>query len=239
VDIFHAITEWISAVMLGVSSNYWLFVFLVFLVCVGEAVFILGLLVPSLPILLLVGGLITTQDLPFWPIFLSATLGGIVGDAISYWIGYFLKDRIKTTWPFKNYLPLIARGEIFFQRHGGKAIFIGRFITGLKAVVPGIAGMLGMKWAYFTFINVISAFVWAASHILPGMFLTQWLESIGLSLELVIIFGALILGVVFLLLHYWKRILLFFAPWMGGFGRSLQERWGKPEDASPNDATHG
>jgi undecaprenyl-diphosphatase len=234
VDIFHLITDWISAVMLAVSSNYWLFVFLVFLVCVGEAVFILGLLVPSLPILLLVGGLITTQDLPFWPIFFAATFGGIVGDAISYWIGFWLKDRIKTVWPFKNYLPLIARGEIFFERHGGKAIFIGRFITGLKAVVPGIAGMLGMRWAYFTFINVISAFIWAASHILPGMFLTQWLESIGLSLELVIIFGALILGVVFLLLHYWKRILLFFAPWMGGFGRSVQERWGKPGSEAPH-----
>jgi membrane protein DedA with SNARE-associated domain len=232
VEIFHAITEWISAVMLGVSSNYWLFVFLVFLVCVGEAVFIAGLLVPSLPILLLVGGLITTQNLDFWPIFFAATAGGIVGDAISYWIGYLLKDRVKTVWPFKNYLPLIARGEVFFQRHGGKAIFIGRFITGLKAVVPGIAGMLGMNWGYFTFINTISAFVWAASHILPGMFLTQWLESIGLSLELVIIFGAIILGVVFLLIHYWKRILLFFAPWMGEFGRSLQQRWAKPEGES-------
>lgn len=218
--------------MLAVASNYWLFVFLVFLVCVGEAVFILGLLVPSLPILLLVGGLITELQLDFWPIFFAATLGGIVGDAISYWIGYFLKDRIRTVWPFKNYLPLIARGEIFFQRHGGKAIFIGRFITGLKAVVPGIAGMLGMKWGYFTFINTISAFVWAASHILPGMFLTGWLKSIGLSLELVILFGAIILGAVFLLIHYWKRILLFFAPWMGRFGRSLQERWRKPEGES-------
>ena len=233
-EIFHAITEWISAVMLGVSSNYWLFVFLVFLVCVGEAVFIAGLLVPSLPILLLVGGLITTQDLNFWPIFFAATAGGIVGDAISYWIGFLLKDRIKTVWPFKNYLPLIARGEVFFQRHGGKAIFIGRFITGLKAVVPGIAGMLGMNWGYFTLINTISAFIWAASHILPGMFLTQWLESIGLSLELVINFGAIILGVVFLLIHYWKRILLFFAPWMGEFGRSLQQRWAKPEGESPH-----
>ena len=229
-DIFHAITDWISAVMLGVSANYWLFVFLVFLVCVGEAVFILGLLVPSLPILLLVGGLITELKLDFWPIFFAATLGGIVGDAISYWIGYLLKERIKTVWPFKNYLPLIARGEIFFQRHGGKAIFIGRFITGLKAVVPGIAGMLGMKWGYFTLINTISAFVWAASHILPGMFLTGWLKSIGLSLELVIIFGAIILGAVFLLIHYWKRILLFFAPWLGSFGRSLQARWGKPAE---------
>ena len=55
-DLFHAITSWMEATMLDVSSNYWLFVFLVFLVCVGEAVFIAGLLVPSLPILLLVGG---------------------------------------------------------------------------------------------------------------------------------------------------------------------------------------
>jgi undecaprenyl-diphosphatase len=231
-EIFHLIADWISAILLSVSSNYWLFVFLVFLVCVGEAVFVLGLLVPSLPILLLVGGLISTQNLNFWPIFFAASLGGIVGDAISYWIGFWLKDRIKTTWPFKNYLPLIARGEVFFQKHGGKAIFIGRFITGLKAVVPGIAGMLNMNWGYFTFINTISAFVWAASHILPGMFLTEWLKSIGLSLELVILFGAVILTVAFLLIHYWKRILLFFAPWMGGFGKSLQERWRKPEEES-------
>lgn len=224
-DLFHQIAEWISAILLSVSSNYWLFVFLVFLVCVGEAVFILGLLVPSLPILLLVGGLISTQNLNFWPIFLAATAGGIVGDAISYWIGFFLKDRIRTIWPFRNYLPLITRGEDFFLKHGGKAIFIGRFITGIKAVVPGIAGMLGMKWSYFTFINVISAFVWAASHILPGMFLTEWLKSIGLSLELVILFGAVILTVLFLLIHYWKRILLFFAPYLGGFGKSLQARW--------------
>lgn len=233
-DLLHQITDWISAIMLSVSSNYWLFVFLVFLVCVGEAVFILGLLVPSLPILLLVGGIITTQDLNFWPIFIAASLGGIVGDAVSYWIGFLLKDRIKTVWPFKNYLPLIARGEAFFQHHGGKAIFIGRFITGLKAVVPGIAGMLGMNWGYFTLINTISAFIWAASHILPGMFLTQWLESIGLSLELVIIVGAVILAAVFLLIHYWKRILLFFAPWMGEFGRSLQARWQKPDADTPH-----
>jgi undecaprenyl-diphosphatase len=229
-DILHLITEWISGTMEAVSSNYWLFVFLVFLVCVGEAVFVLGLLVPSLPILLLVGGLISTQNLNFWPIFFAASLGGIVGDAISYWIGFWLKDRIKTTWPFKNYLPLIARGEVFFQKHGGKAIFIGRFITGLKAVVPGIAGMLGMNWGYFTFINTISAFVWAATHILPGMFLTAWLDSMGLSLELVILFGAVILGALFLLIHYWKRIILFFAPWMGEYGKALQERWRKPEE---------
>jgi undecaprenyl-diphosphatase len=227
-EIFDQITDLISATLLAVSSNYWLFVFLVFLVCVGEAVFILGLLVPSLPILLLVGGLISAQGLDFWPIFFAATAGGVIGDAISYWIGFWLKDRIRTVWPFKNYLHLIDKGELFFQRHGGKAIFIGRFITGIKAVVPGIAGMLRMNWAHFTVINVISAFVWAASHILPGMFLSDWLKSIGLSLELVILVGALVLTALALLIHYWRRILLMLAPFMGEFGRSIQMRWRKP-----------
>ncbi|HZY50336.1 MAG TPA: DedA family protein [Devosia sp.] len=228
-EIFHQIADLISSILISVSSNYWLFVFLVFLVCVGEAIFILGLLVPSLPILLLVGGLITTLHLDFWPIYFAATLGGVVGDALSYWIGHLFRDRIKTVWPFKNYLPLIERGEVFFQRHGGKAIFIGRFITGLKAVVPGIAGMLGMRWTYFTLINVISAFVWSASHILPGMFLTEWLKSIGLSLELVILFGAIILIALALLVHYWKRIVLLFTPYLGEFGKSLEARWRKPK----------
>lgn len=231
-EFLHDFSAYLEAILLGISSNFWLSMLFIFLVCIGEAVFIVGLLVPSLPILLLTGGIIAQGHLPFWPIFFAASAGAIIGDAISYFVGWWLKDRIRTVWPFKNYLGLIAQGEVFFARHGGKAIFIGRFITGLKAVVPGIAGMLGMNWGYFTLINTISAFVWAASHILPGMFLTQWLQSIGLSLELVILFGAIILGVLFLLLHYWKRILLFFAPFMGGFGKSLQQRWAKPEGES-------
>jgi len=233
VGLLNWITTYLEQILNAIAGNLWLSVVFIFLVCIGEAVFIVGLLVPSLPILLLTGGLIAAGKLPFWPIYFAAVLGAVIGDAISYWIGHYFKDRIKTVWPFKNYLNLITQGEVFFQRHGGKAIFIGRFITGLKAVVPGIAGMLGMNWAYFTTINVISAFVWAASHILPGMFLSEWLKSIGLSLELVILVGALILLALALLVHYWKRIVLIFAPLMGEFGKSLQARWGKPKTETP------
>ena len=49
-EIFHQISDLIGNILTSVSGNYWLFVFLVFLVCVGEAIFILGLLVPSLPV---------------------------------------------------------------------------------------------------------------------------------------------------------------------------------------------
>ncbi|MFY8030363.1 MAG: DedA family protein, partial [Devosia sp.] len=233
----------LETILVGISANFWLAMLFIFLVCIGEAVFIAGLLVPSMPILLLTGGIIAQGGLPFWPIFLVASLGAIIGDAISYFVGYWLKDRIKTMWPFKHHLGLIEKGELFFARHGGKAIFIGRFITGVKAVIPGVAGMMGMNYAYFTLINVVSAFVWAAAHILPGMWLTAWLDSIGLSLELVIVVGAIVLTVLFLLIHYWKRIILLFAPMMGATGKRLQARWAKEPDphslaAKPAVATH-
>ena len=224
-----SISDYLAAFLQSVSDNFWLSILFIFLVCLGEAVFIVGMLVPSMPILLLTGGIIAQGGLPFWPVYFAAVAGAVAGDAISYAVGFWLKERVKTIWPFKNYLHMIAKGEVFFARHGGKSIFIGRFITGVKAVVPGIAGMMGMQYRYFTFINVVSAFVWAAAHILPGMLLTGWLKSIGLSLEFVIIVGAAILTVGFLLIHFWKRILLSFTPYLGSFGKTLEARWRKPE----------
>ncbi|WP_052951875.1 DedA family protein [Devosia soli] len=225
IEYLHTISAWLETLLNSVSDNFWLSIGFIFLVSIGEAVFILGLFVPSTPVLLLVGGIIATGKLPFWPIYFAAVLGAVIGDAVSYTVGFALKDRIKTIWPFRNYIDLLERGEAFFAKHGGKSVFIGRFIPGVKAVVPGIAGMMGMPYRWFSIINVSSAFAWAAAHILPGMLLTAWLKSIGLSLELVIIVGAIVLTALFLLIHYFKSIVLFFAPFMGGFGRSLQERW--------------
>ncbi len=227
IEFIHSTSVWLETLLNAVSDNFWLSIGFIFVVAIGEAVFILGLFVPSTPVLLLVGGIIATGKLPFWEIYLAAVLGAVIGDAISYTVGFALKDRIKTIWPFRNYLDLLDKGEAFFARHGGKSVFIGRFIPGVKAVVPGIAGMMGMPYRWFSIINVSSAFAWAAAHILPGMLLTAWLKSIGLSLELVIIVGAVVLTVLFLLIHYFRSIVLVFAPFMGGFGRSLQARWGR------------
>ena len=128
-------------------------------------------------------------------------------------------------------VTLIEQGEIFFQRHGVAAILIGRFITGVKAVIPGIAGMLGMDWRRFTAVNIVSAFIWAAAHLLPGMLLGAWLQSIGLNLEMVILVGSVVVVVLAVLIHYWKRIVLLFTPLMGQFGKSLEARWRKPKPA--------
>jgi membrane protein DedA with SNARE-associated domain len=223
-DFFHQLSLWLDSFLNGISSNFWLSMAFIFLVSIGECVFLLGLFVPSTPVLLLAGSLMAVGKLQFWPIYLAAVLGAVIGDTISYWIGRLLEHRLKEIWPFRNYRDQIANGEVFFKRHGGKSIFIGRFIPGVKAVVPGIAGMLGMEWPRFFLINVVSAFVWAAAHIVPSMLLSNWLKSIGLSIEFVIVWGTLGIVVLYLLFHFRRQILLVFTPFLGSFGKSLERR---------------
>jgi membrane protein DedA with SNARE-associated domain len=235
-DFLHQLVLLLDGLLNGISSNFWLSMLFIFAISIGECVFVLGLLVPSTPVLLLAGGLMAVGKLQFWPIYLAAVAGAVLGDTISYWIGRLLKQRIKEIWPFRNYKGQILAGERFFARHGGKSVFIGRFIPGVKAIVPGIAGMLGMAWPRFIIINVVSAFVWAAAHLVPAMLLSNWLESMGLSIDSVIVWGTLALCVLYGLFHFRRRILLFFAPFLGTFGKSLERRLHKADVSHLMDA---
>lgn len=152
---------------------------IVFFIALGEALLIIGLFVPSTAVLVGAGLLIGTGHLEFWPVFLATTAGAITGDQISYWAGRFFGERLKTMWPLNRYPQLVARGEDFVRSHGGKSIAVGRFVPGVKAVVPGIVGMLGMGQAYFAAINFSSGLVWTAAHIFPGMLLGTGLALAG------------------------------------------------------------
>ncbi len=82
--------------------------------------------------------------------------------------GRLFGDRLKIMWPLNHYPQLVARGEDFVRRHGGKSIAIGRFVPGVKSVVPGIVGMFGMNQLFFVFVNVTSGIVWAFAHVVPA-----------------------------------------------------------------------
>ena len=161
---------------------------IVFLIAFGEALLIIGLFVPSTAVLVGAGMLVGTGHLEFWPVFAATAIGAILGDQLSYWAGRLFGDRLKTLWPLNRYPVLVSRGEDFVRKHGGKSIAIGRFVPGVKAVVPGIVGMFGMGQAYFATINVTSGLFWAAAHVLPGMLFGQVLAMAGeLSERLLIV----------------------------------------------------
>jgi undecaprenyl-diphosphatase len=165
----------------------------VFIVAMGEALFVIGLVFPSTAVLLGAGTLVGLGKLPFWPVFILTVLGATAGDAISYWFGHVYKYHVKAMWPFSRYPDAIAKGEAYMQRHGGKSVFIGRFVPGVKAVIPGIAGMTGMDPWRFTVINIVSAFAWAAVHLFPAIFAGTALTLIGTISSRLMIAAALLL----------------------------------------------
>jgi undecaprenyl-diphosphatase len=158
------------------GAHQMLAILFAFLVAFGEALLIIGLFVPSTTVLVGLGALIGLGKMAFLPVFAATVAGAIAGDALSFWAGVHWKEQIRTFWPFSRYGALMEKGEQFITRHGGKSIFIVRFIPGVKAVVPTIAGMMGMTATRFALVNVGSAFVWAAAHLLPAIALGRGLQ---------------------------------------------------------------
>ena len=172
---------------------------IIFLIAMGEALLIIGLFVPSTAVLVGAGVLIGTGHLSFWPVIVVTAVGAIVGDQISYWAGRFFGERLKTLWPLNRYPQLVAKGEDFVRQHGGKSVAIGRFVPGVKSVVPGVVGMLGMNQLYFVIVNVTSGIVWAFAHVVPGVLIGQGLAFAGelsgrLLVVLLVLLGLLLLA---------------------------------------------
>ena len=129
----------------------------------AESVAVVSLLVPSTVLLLGIGALIGASGLEFWPIWLGAAVGAILGDWLSYAIGFRFKHAVFRVWPLSSHPHLSDRSEHFFARWGAWGVFLGRFIGPLRAVVPLTAGIFAMPMLLFQTATIASAFVWASS----------------------------------------------------------------------------
>ena len=144
-----------------------------------EALPIVGALVPGSGAIVALAALVPGGTLRFWPLLISTTLGAIAGDGISYWIGHHYRERTATLWPLRRYPGLIEHGKAFFAGHGGKAVVIARFTPGVRAVVPLVAGMVGMPGLRFYGTNILSAAIWAPAHIAAGVVVGASLTLLG------------------------------------------------------------
>jgi undecaprenyl-diphosphatase len=152
----------------------------VFTVALMESLVVLGLLIPGAALLFGAGALIATGALPLYPILFWTTLGAVLGDVISFLLGRHYHQRLRVVWPFRRYPVLVNRGVNFFVDHGGKGIFMARFIGPLRPVVPAIAGMMSMPTARFLVIDSLACLLWAPVYILPGIVFGA---SLGLAAE--------------------------------------------------------
>jgi membrane protein DedA with SNARE-associated domain len=140
----------------------------VFALCFVESLAFVSLIFPAWGALVVIGSMIQAGGLNFWPIWIAGSIGAALGDWLSYWIGYKLKDTVQHIWPLSRHPQLIPKGEAFIKKWGALGIFIGRFSGPLRASVPLVAGIFEMPFWRFQFANFTSAFVWAAVLLLLG-----------------------------------------------------------------------
>jgi len=141
----------------------------------GESFAILSLVFPATLALVGIGIIIGASDIPFWPVWIAASIGAAFGDWISYWIGLKVENTAHKVWPLSSYPELIERGEQFFKRWGIWSVFIGRFFGPIRAVIPLIAGTFEMPFVQFQIANWTSAFLWSFVLLAPGFTALKYL----------------------------------------------------------------
>jgi membrane protein DedA with SNARE-associated domain len=148
---------------------------IVFLLAFGESLAFVSLFLPFWAMLVGIGTLVTASGLDFWSIWLAASLGAALGDWVSYWLGAHFQHRVAGWWPLSRYPQMLPKGEAFFARYGWMAVVLGRFSGPLRATVPLAAGITRMPIVPFQLANVGSAFLWAATLMIPGVYLGRFL----------------------------------------------------------------
>ena len=140
----------------------------IFLVVFCDAIVILGIVVPAVPILFAVGTLVGLDIIDGPYAIVCAALGAFCGDGVSFVIGRRYGDQLKRMWPFSKHPDWLRSGEVFFRRHGLKGIFIARYVGAVRPFVPAIAGMLHMPWRQYVPASLAASVTWAAVFLVPG-----------------------------------------------------------------------
>ncbi len=168
--LFSTALEWIT-------QHPYLSGLIIFIISLLESLIVIGLLIPGAVILFGIGAIIATVGLPVLPTLAWCAAGAIAGDLISFLIGRHYHQRLRVMWPLKRYPNLVNRGTDFFFRHGGKSIFMARFIGPVRPIIPAVAGMMDMAITRFLIVDIFASILWAPAYIFPGM-------VFGASLEL-------------------------------------------------------
>ncbi len=158
--------------------GYWIALF----AALFETTIGVGLILPGSTIILFMGALAAKGYFDLGDLIWFAVIGAIIGDNINYFIGkkYGLKIFKNGFWFIKP--THFKKGEEFFEKHGSKSVFIGRFIPSIKEVIPLIAGTFGMKRLPFMIWNIFGAIGWSLVWVLSGYFFAQSLDAVKMWL---------------------------------------------------------
>jgi membrane protein DedA with SNARE-associated domain/membrane-associated phospholipid phosphatase len=157
----------IARTILGLHG--WGALAVIFAVPLAESAVLLGFVFPG-EIAVMLGGVLASQHrVALVAAMAAAVAGAVLGDTIGYAVGQrwgraLVHGTIGRIVPHKH----LDKGEAYLARRGGKAVFFGRYTATLRALIPGLAGMAGMRYSTFALCNVTGGLIWAIETTLVG-----------------------------------------------------------------------
>jgi len=198
-DFFLHIDEALKGVIIDYGAwTYGLLFFVIFM----ETGFVVTPFLPGDSLIFAAGTLARdpAYGLNIWLLFVLLSVAAVLGDTVNYWIGHYLGDRAyNIKWIKKEYLD---KTHAFFDKHGGKTIFLARFVPIVRTFAPFVAGIGRMSYGYFFSYNVFGGIVWVALFCLLG-FLFGGIDFVQKHFELTII-AIILISVVPIGIEWWK-----------------------------------
>ncbi len=132
-----------------------------------------GVPLPGETVLIAAGALVHRGVLDFADTLFFGILGAVVGNQIGYWVGRFGGRPFVLRWGRYAFITpeRLGHAEAFFARHGGSAVFLSRFVVGLRVFGALVAGTSRMPWGRFALYNALGGTVWATAAVSLGYFL--------------------------------------------------------------------
>ena len=138
-----------------------------------------GLVVPGETVMLLGGAVAGQGAIDIYLLIAIAWFSAWAGDTTSFFLGRRLgREFVMRHGPrFGISHERFEKVEDYFSRHGGKTIFIGRFISLVRAFAPFVAGSSGMRYRAFVPYSILGTGLWASAHILIGYFFSRSIDT--------------------------------------------------------------
>jgi membrane protein DedA with SNARE-associated domain len=187
-------------------AHYGLF-FLFGIVCLESA----GLWLPGETALIAAGVYASEGHLQIAGVIAVAAAAAIIGDNIGYWAGREGGRRLiyRYEWTRRLGDRVMPPAERFFDKHGGKAVFLARFFGGVRVTGAWMAGITRMSWWKFLFWNAAGGIVWAVG---VGLIAYYAGRAVADTIARYGVYGGIAVGVIVVLiiaaLHLWRRRLV-------------------------------
>lgn len=154
-----------------IISNYGRMTYaILFMIIFAETGFVFTPFLPGDSLLFAAGMFSATGAFNVMFLAMLLWIATFLGDNINYWVGYYFGQKIVNN----KYVPInqkhIDNTQEFYKRHGGKTIFLARFMPIIRTFAPFVAGIGKMHYRKFVSFSIVGGFAWVALFVFAGYF---------------------------------------------------------------------